>query len=224
MVDTFNYFHKLICDSNFCLVDRNTIVNPPTMHMTLNWCFTRVLIDAIGFNWCFIISSCNLATLQKFFKKCQNRRYYRFKWGADSVLTRMIYGFIIHQYDNSIQRVFWLAVSRHLSVGQIFISPSRLSCLRRVHHISTFRKSLAYSCKSCGLLKENFPSKFEKNFLPYILYHLDNDIAYVNFLREWPWVFPENNLNDVIICLTLCITKACLIFSKLASFGIINLW
>ena len=49
------------------------------MHMTLNWCFTRVLIDAIGFNRCFIISSFNLATLQQFFKKRQNRRYYHFK-------------------------------------------------------------------------------------------------------------------------------------------------
>ena len=48
------------------------------MHMTLNWCFTRVLIDAIGFNWCFIISSFNLATLQQFFKNRQNRRYYHF--------------------------------------------------------------------------------------------------------------------------------------------------
>ena len=49
------------------------------MHMTLNWCFTRVLIDAIGFNRCFIISSFNLAALQHFFKKRQNRRYYHFK-------------------------------------------------------------------------------------------------------------------------------------------------
>ena len=49
------------------------------MHITLNWCFTRVLIDAIGFNRCFIISSFNLATLQLFFKKHQNRRYYHFK-------------------------------------------------------------------------------------------------------------------------------------------------
>ena len=79
MVDTFNYFHQLISDSNFCLVDRNTIVNPPIMHMTLNWCFTRVLIDAIGFNRCFIISSFNLATLQQLLKNRQNRRYYHFK-------------------------------------------------------------------------------------------------------------------------------------------------
>ena len=78
MVDTFNYFHWLISDSNFFLVDKNTIVNPPIMHMTLNWCFTRVLIDAIGFNRCFIISSFNIATLQQFFKKRQNRRYYHF--------------------------------------------------------------------------------------------------------------------------------------------------
>ena len=35
MVNTFNYFHLLISDSNFCLVDRNTIVNPPIMHMML---------------------------------------------------------------------------------------------------------------------------------------------------------------------------------------------
>ena len=42
------------------------------MHMTLNWCFTRVLIDAIGFNRCFTISSFNLATWQQFFKKRQN--------------------------------------------------------------------------------------------------------------------------------------------------------
>ena len=49
------------------------------MHKTLNWCFTRVLIDAIGFNRCFILSSFNLATLQQFFKKRQNRRYYHFK-------------------------------------------------------------------------------------------------------------------------------------------------
>ena len=63
---------------NSCLVDRNTIVNLPIMHMTLNWCFTRVLIDAIGFNRCFITSSFNLATLQQFFKKRQNRRYYHF--------------------------------------------------------------------------------------------------------------------------------------------------
>ena len=62
MVNAFNYFHQLISHSNFCLVDRNTIVNPPIMHMTFNWCFTRVLIDAIGFNRCFIISPFNLAT------------------------------------------------------------------------------------------------------------------------------------------------------------------
>ena len=50
------------------------------MHMTLNWYFTRVLIDTIGFNRCFVISSFNLATLQQFFKKRQNRRYYHFKY------------------------------------------------------------------------------------------------------------------------------------------------
>ena len=49
------------------------------MHMTLNWCFKRVLINAIGFNRCFIILSFKLATLQQFFKKRQNRRYYHFK-------------------------------------------------------------------------------------------------------------------------------------------------
>ena len=49
------------------------------MHMTLNWCFTRVLINAIGFNRCFIISSFNLATLQQFFEKRQNSWYYHFK-------------------------------------------------------------------------------------------------------------------------------------------------
>ena len=85
MVDTFNYFHLLISDSNFCLVDKNTIVNPPIMHMTLNWCFTRVLIYAIGFNRCFLISSFNLATLQQFFKKHQNRRYYHFKEPIKSI-------------------------------------------------------------------------------------------------------------------------------------------
>ena len=31
------------------------------------------------FRRCFIISSFNLATLQQFFKKRQNRRYYHFK-------------------------------------------------------------------------------------------------------------------------------------------------
>ena len=40
--------------------------------------FYKSLIDAIGFNRCFIISSFNLATLQQFFKKRQNRRYYHF--------------------------------------------------------------------------------------------------------------------------------------------------
>ena len=86
MVDTFNYFHLFISDSNFCLVDRNTIVNPPIMNMTLNWCFTRVLIDAIRFNRCFIISSFNLATLQQFFKKRQNRRYYHFNAGIHEAI------------------------------------------------------------------------------------------------------------------------------------------
>ena len=80
----------IISDSNFYLVDRNTIVNPPIMHMTLNWCFTRVLIDTIGFNRCFIISSFNLATLQ-FFKKRQNRRYYHFKSSQQSLFFPRTY-------------------------------------------------------------------------------------------------------------------------------------
>ena len=64
------------------------------MHMTLNWCFTRVLIDKIEFNRCFIISSFNLATLQQFFKKRQNRRYYHFNiymyTGIDSYMIQYI--------------------------------------------------------------------------------------------------------------------------------------
>ena len=69
------------------------IVNPPIMHMTLNWCFTRVLINAIEFNRCFIISSFNLATLQQFLKKRQNRRYYHFKHclGLDLGMSSILY-------------------------------------------------------------------------------------------------------------------------------------
>ena len=61
------------------------------MHMTLNWCFPRVLIDAIGFNRCFIISSFNLATLQQFWKKRQNRRYYHFKFQLKNKLSSIFF-------------------------------------------------------------------------------------------------------------------------------------
>ena len=83
MVDTLNNLRF-----EFLSGRQNTIVNPPIMHMTLNWCFTRVLIDTIGFNRCFIISSFNLATLQQFFKKRQNRRYYHFKHRLKNPLPR----------------------------------------------------------------------------------------------------------------------------------------
>ena len=87
--------------------------------MTLNWCFTRVLIDAIGFNRCFIISSFNLATLQQFFKKNQNRRYYHFKWGRIHALY-IEHFFLYLLLKNTVQ---FFNISKH------FIEHFECSCI-----------------------------------------------------------------------------------------------
>ena len=137
------------------------------MHMTLNWCFTRVLIDAIGFNRCFIISSFNWATLQPFFKKHGNRGYYHFKLCLHDFVKKIL---IPKRAQNASSNVFCnIRQSSLFNIKMFIIMFSMIYQLNRVSRdtVSPPQNSNICHCEYALLvIADCFPCKlFQNSFI-----------------------------------------------------------
>ena len=133
------------------------------MHMALNWCFTRVLIDAVRFNRCFIISSFNLATLQQFFKNTEIV-------GAITLNTFMRFG-IANSLISVIFPWYFCVISQSRFSDQIRPNPL-IACLNSAMFSRFYRhdNDLAQQpLHSCTILGCHFFGNYFFLFIPFDL-------------------------------------------------------